>query len=102
MIAYPLVYTINGYYPMIKFSNNNGDLAFNQLGVSEFSLNDVEYISIISPYHVDKSIICSPYKIEEVNGAINICSPLQMNIALMGINSIKDIDVYIKCYIIVD
>lgn len=96
MIAYPLIYTVNGYYPMVKFSNNNGDLEFYRQYVSRFSLNAAEFISIISPYHVDKSIICSPYEIEKVNDAINICSPLELNVALMGINDVKDIDVYVN------
>ena len=115
-ILYPLIYTENGYYPMVKFSNNNADLTYTDssityvqghtyitiidTSVSEFSLNSQEFISIISPYDVNKSIICSPYKIEYVNEKINICSPLQMNIALMGINDIKDIDVYIDNEII--
>lgn len=97
-VAYPLIYTMNGYYPMVKFKNNNGDLTFiiNKFHGSKFALNNIEYISIISPYHVDKSIICSPYEIEFINGHINICSPINLNIALMGINDIKDIDVYVN------
>ena len=112
-ILYPLIYTKNGYYPMVKFSNNNADLTYSDssityvqnngnyisiinTSVSEFSLNSQDFTSIISPYNVNKSIICSQYEIELVNEKINICSPLQLNIALMGINDIKDIDVYIN------
>lgn len=111
-VTYPLIYTVNGYYPMVQFKNNDGDLTFSWpynetryddkgvwtlntsiLGYSRFKLTPDNYISIISPHNVDKSIICSPYEIELVNEHINICSPLKLNIALMGINGVKDIDV---------
>ena len=99
IVSYPLIFTVNGYYPMVKFSNSNADLKFNlenRIKRNEFVLNDNSYITIISPYDVTKSILCSPYEIEYVNGQINICSPLSLHIALMGINDIKDIDVYMN------
>lgn len=102
-VAHPLVYTVNGYYPMIHFNNNDGDLVFIDTSTAEnteFSLEGDNWISIISPYGVEKSIICAPFEIKFINGQINICSPKQLNVALMGINDIKDIDVYINNEII--
>ena len=96
-VAHPLVFTTNGYYPMIHFNNNDGDLIFIDSSTAqntEFSLEGDNWISIISPYGVEKSIICAPFEIEFINGQVNICSPMQLNVALMGINDVKDIDVY--------
>lgn len=100
-IRYPLIYTVNGYFPMVQFENNNGDLTFKKYEdtssyISEFSLESYNLISIISPFNVEKSIICSPYEADFINEQINICSPLALNVGLMGINSIKDIDVYVN------
>jgi len=99
----PLIYTVNGYYPMIHFNNNDGDLVFIDTSTAEnskFSLEGDNWISIISPYGVEKSIICSPFEAEFVNRKLNICSPMSLNVALMGINNVKDLDVYINNNII--
>lgn len=96
-VAHPLVYTVNGYYPMIHFNNNDGDLVFINTSTAEnteFSLEGDNWISIISPYSIEKSIICAPFEVEFINRQINICSPMPLNVALMGINNIKDIDMY--------
>lgn len=96
-VQYPLIYTVNGYYPMSLFNNNDGDLVFIDTVTAEnskFSLDGDNWISIISPYGVEKSIICSPFEVEFVNRKLNICSPMPLNVALMGINNVKDLDVY--------
>lgn len=93
----PLIYTVNGYYPLSLFNNNDGDLVFINTTTTEnskFSLNGDNWISIISPYGVEKSIICSPFEAEFINRKLNICSPMHLNVALMGINNVKDLDVY--------
>jgi len=72
-VAHPLVYTVNGYYPMIHFNNNDGDLVFvdtvdtSTAENTKFSLEGDNWISIISPYGVEKSIICAPFKVEFIN-----------------------------------
>lgn len=94
-VPYPLVYTEYGYFPLTQFNSNNGDLCF-ETYPSEFKRNGENWISIISPFDVEKSIICSPFEVEYLNEKINICSPLSLNVALMGINDIKDLDVYVN------
>lgn len=85
-IKFPIVYTESGYYPLIKY-------IISQLNNDNSTL---EYNSIISPFDVNKSIIQSPYKISDNDDSINICSPMACNISLMGINSIKDLDMTIN------
>lgn len=98
-VAYPLIFTVNGYYPMTHFNNNDGNLVFIDTSTAEnteFSLEGDNWISIISPYGVEKCIICAPFEVKFINDQINICSPMALNVALIGINSVKDIDVYIN------
>lgn len=103
-VSYPLVYTVNGYYPINHFSNNDGDLVFVDTSTAEntkFSLEGDRWISIISPYDVEKSIIWSSFEIPLLNNnKIKLYTPTKLNVALMGINNIKDIDMYTNNLII--
>lgn len=89
-IKFPIISTEEGYYPLIKYG-------INQLNrVDDETDDEVSvYNSITSPFNANKSLVCSPYKINRYDGYLNICKPVSCNIALMGINSIKDIDMTI-------
>jgi len=97
-IKYPLISTINGYYPIVKFAyeyaNNIEIETINNAYIYRFTQNYVNCIN--SPYDVSKTLILSYYEIKDLNNTINICSPCKANIAIMGINNIKDIDMYVN------
>ena len=92
----PLIATSNGYQPMILFKVNNGELIFNneKFG-SELSFDDITRASVTSPWNVKSCLIASPSEISSPNGFINISSPMPCSVSLMGINNIKDINMYV-------
>lgn len=92
----PLIATTEGYQPMIAFNVDNGELVFNgQIEGSKLSFEDITRFCVTSPWNVKCCLISSPYEISSANGLINISSPMACSISLMGINNIKDIDMYV-------
>ena len=71
-VKFPIVRTVNGYKALQNIDNDE--------------------LTIISPFDPDMYMIHSPYTIEQLNGYINICEPVNANIALMGIYGVKDFD----------
>jgi len=97
MTAYPLVSTVNGYYPVMHISVDNYTLKFSGTERSSaISVSSKYQKCVISPYNVDNCLISSYYDIQIYNKKINICSPMKANVALMGINAIKDFDAYVN------
>ncbi|WQJ53594.1 MAG: hypothetical protein [Wendovervirus sonii] len=95
-VPIPLINTGNGYYPITSMNLENINLAFKGYKQSSIMVkNRIPCNSVISPYNCNNSIIVFQHDAFMINDYINICSPLKSNIALMGINSIKDIDVYV-------
>jgi len=64
-IAWPLIYTVNNYYPIIKFTNNDGNLTFDPS--ANLTITGDSWVTIVSPFNVQKSIICSPFEAELIN-----------------------------------
>jgi len=90
----PLVSTVNGYYPLVRNVFGTYRLVFGDDVTSSdlLSVNEDTYV-MYSIYDVNCSIVVSVYDIGSRD--VNICSPTSCSVSLMGINSIKDINMYI-------
>lgn len=109
-IISPIVNTIKGYYPLLKYNIIQGSIKYKNPkdvyifdennNISNF-LDDLKEnifyeFCVISPFNVSNHIVLSPFKVRLINSYINICAPKTAALSLMGINNIMDIDTWIN------
>ena len=92
----PLLHTINGYMPFMQHALTTMVYGINDDGALIRQTIQHQCNYVISPYTL-KPLICSRYELSGTGSdiKINICEPIKMSISLMGINSIKDLDMHI-------
>ena len=101
-VKYPLAINVDGEYETLNMFNieygylrNNiydPDIYESYTNVQQIIHKDFELTNVVSPFDVNHSMICATGNILLKNNVISIYKPKAANIAIMGINNIKDID----------
>lgn len=104
-IKFPIVMTDDNYYETINMFNIQSGYLRNNIidpdiyeaytSKQQFIFNNKDLSIITTPYNVDNDMLCTTGDALLKNNMIQLYHPKSVNIAIMGINNVKDIDTVI-------